>query len=49
MTMIAWNLMRGVEWSAIPVLVAMLGVKDVGRLVMGLDVIRSAMESKNDG
>lgn len=47
----AWNLMRGLEWAAIPCMVEMLGVDDVPGFIFGLVQIREHMranEKKDD-
>ena len=36
----AWNLMGGMDWAALPVVVDLLGVDDVEGLVDGLAAIR---------
>lgn len=41
----AWNLMGGLEWAALPVVAEMLGVADVDRLVRQLVVIRDKQKA----
>lgn len=36
----AWNLMGGIDWAGLPVVVEMLGIVDVGLLVEQLVLIR---------
>lgn len=38
--MAAWNLMGGIDWAGLPVVVEVLGVTDVDRLVRQLVTIR---------
>lgn len=42
----AWNLMAGLDWSALPLVVEMLGVEDVERLIRNLVTIR---EQRKEG
>jgi hypothetical protein len=40
----AWNLMGGLDWTALPVVVEMLGITDVDALVRDLVVIRESQK-----
>ena len=40
--------MGGMEWAALPVVVEMLGVEDVGKLVVGLTAIRDWQRAQNE-
>ena len=44
--MVAWNLMGGLDWSALPVVCEMLGVKEPEVLITQLVAIRDAQRDK---
>lgn len=44
--MAAWNLMGGLDWAALPVVVELLGVSDVEQLIVQLVAIREHMAHK---
>lgn len=45
----AWNLMGGLDWSALPVVAAMLEVDDVDALVRGLVQLREWQQQMSQG
>lgn len=36
----AWNMMRGLDWSGLPVVAEIIGVEDVERFILALIEIR---------
>lgn len=36
----AWNIMRGIDWAALPVVCELLGITDIETLVEQLIIIR---------
>ena len=44
--MAAWNTMGGLDWSALPVLVEMLGVRDPEPFITQLVAIRERMQQR---
>lgn len=41
----AWNLMGGLDWTALPVVAEMLGIDDVERLIAQLEAIRDSQRN----
>jgi hypothetical protein len=44
----AWNLMGGLDWAALPIVVELLGVEDVEQLIHHLVCIRN-QQNQGDG
>jgi hypothetical protein len=45
----AWNLMGGIDWVALPIVVELLGIEDVEQLIHNLACIRNQQnESSGD-
>ena len=42
----AWNIMGGIDWSALPVIAEMLGIGDIETLVLQLVAIRDAQRER---
>lgn len=42
----AWNLMGGLDWAALPIVVEMLGIEDVDQLVRNLATMREFQKSE---
>jgi len=36
----AWNIMRGIDWAALPIVAEMLGIIDIEELIFHLTLIR---------
>jgi hypothetical protein len=43
----AWNLMRGLDWAALPVVCDIFGIRDPEILIAQLAAIRDAQDERN--
>jgi hypothetical protein len=43
----AWNLMGGIDWTAVPVVAELMGIKDIEALIADLATIRDWQKSKD--
>jgi len=43
----AWNLMGGMDWAALPMVVELLGIEEVDILIMELTAIRDAQRGND--
>jgi len=46
MAVAAWNIMGGLDWSALPIIVEMLGVREPDVLITQLVAIRDAQRTQ---
>lgn len=44
----AWNLMDGIDWQALPVVIEMLGITDIEGLILALVQIRDSQNRSAD-
>ncbi len=44
----AWNLAGGLEWPALPIVAAILGVDDIEGMVRRMVVIRNGLRARKD-
>ena len=42
----AWNLMGGLDWNALPIVVEMLGIADVDQLIRHLAALREYQKAE---